>query len=82
VDPHRGGIGMEFDQITLFLKGLTPWMGNVLMILGGLTVIGTAVDKYIPDSVDNGFMKKAYEIPFIGGLLKSLAKFSPFNVRE
>jgi hypothetical protein len=73
---------MEFDAILTFLKSLAPWVSYVLIGLGSAVVLGTGIDKMIPDEKDGGFMTKAYNIPVLGGLLKSLARLSPFNIKE
>lgn len=73
---------MEWTHVLEYLKTLAPWVEYVLIALGSLVVIGTGVDAIIPDEKDHGFMKKLYAVPVLGELLKALAKFSPFNVRE
>lgn len=70
---------MDWMVILEFLKNLAPWVSTLLMILGSLVVVGLGVDAMIPDEQDKGFMKKAMVIPVLGDLLKSLARFSPFN---
>lgn len=70
---------MDFTQILLFLQSLAPWVSYVLMGLGGLVVIGVAVDSVIPDEIDKGFMSKVMGVPILGALLQALAKFSPFQ---
>lgn len=73
---------MEFEAILGMVVGLGPVAGNLLMVLGSLVVIGTAVDMKIPDEKDGGFMKKVLGIPLLGALLKATARFSPLNVKE
>ena len=53
------------------------WGSIVLSVLGGLTVIGTIIDKIVPDKYDGGFMSKIYNKPIIGLFLKSFVRFSP-----
>ena len=72
---------MDWQPVFEFLKGLSPWAIYVLAGLGSLVVIGTAVDQLVDDSVDKGFMKKAFAIPVLGPFLQALAKFSPFNIK-
>ena len=72
---------MDYTIIFEFLKGLAPWVGYVLTVLGALVVIGTGIDASIPDEKDHGFMTKIFAIPFLGGFLKAVAQFSPFNVK-
>ena len=52
------------------------------MGLGSLVVVGTAVDKMIPDDKDKAFMAKILAVPVLGALLNALAKFSPFNYKS
>jgi hypothetical protein len=73
---------MDWTPVLEFLKTLAPWVTYVLMALGSLVIIGSAVDSVIPDEKDKGFMKKLFEIPVLGDLLKALAKFSPFHRGE
>jgi uncharacterized membrane protein len=70
---------MDFSIILTYLMTLSPWISYVVMGLGSLVVIGTAIDKVF---VQFDFMDKIYAIPVLGDFLKALAKFSPFNVRE
>ena len=70
------------DQVLDFLLTLSPVVGTVFAVIGGLAVVGTAVDAAIPDEKDGGFMKKLLEKPIIGDLLKALKRFSPFNVKD
>ena len=71
----------NWGSILDFIFKLSPLAGTVITILGMLVVIGTAIDQLIPDSKDGGFMNKLLAIPFLGGLLKGLSKFSPFNYK-
>ena len=73
---------MEWQAIVDFLVPLSPWVTYILVGLGTLTVIGTGVDKLIPDEKDGGFMKKVLAFPIVGGFLTFITKFSPFNVKE
>ena len=73
---------MDWTPVLEFFNTLAPWVNYVFIGLGAAVVVGTFVDSIIPDEKDQGFMKKAFAIPIIGDLLKGLAKFSPFNVKE
>ena len=73
---------MDWMPVLEFLNTLAPWVQYVLIALGTITVIGTGVDAVVPDEKDKGFMKKLFATPVLGDLLKALAKFSPFNVKE
>jgi len=73
---------MDWTPVLEFFNTLAPWVNNVFMGLGAVVIIGTFVDSVVPDEKDKGFMKKAFAIPVVGDLLKGLAKFSPFNVKE
>jgi len=73
---------MDWTPVLEFFNTLAPWVNYVLIGLGGVVVIGTFVDSVIPDEKDGGFMKKAFALPIVGDLLRGLAKFSPFNVKE
>lgn len=70
------------DMILDYLNNLYPWLHWTFITIGSLTVIGTGIDKIIPDSIDGGFMTKIFNIPILGGVLRMLSRFSPFNVRE
>ena len=73
---------MDWQPVLDFFNTLGPSVHYVFMGLGGIVVIGTFVDSVIPDEKDGGFMTKAFAIPVVGDLLKGLAKFSPFNIKE
>ena len=70
------------DQILEFLMTLGNTAQYIIMGLGGIVVIVTAVDTAIPDDIDKGFMKKLLDKPIIGDLLRALKKFSPFNTKD
>lgn len=69
----------DWSAIFSFLTNIYPSISNTLMILGSIVVIGTGLDYMIPDTKDNGFMKKVLAIPILGSFLSALTKFSPFN---
>ena len=73
---------MDWTPVLDFFNTLGPTVNYVFMGLGGIVVIGTFIDSVIPDEKDGGFMKKAFALPIVGDLLKGLAKFSPFNVKD
>lgn len=73
---------MDWTPVFDFLIGLAPWVQYVLIGLGSVVVIGTAIDAAIDDTVDKGFMKKVMAIPVLGSFLEALKRFSPFNVKE
>jgi len=73
---------MDWTPVLEFFNSVTPWANHVLVGLGGVVVVGTFIDSVIPDEKDGGFMKKAFALPIVGELLKGLAKFSPFNIKE
>ena len=73
---------MDWTPVFNFLLGLAPWVQYVLLGLGSIVVIGTAIDAAVDDTVDKGFMKKAMAIPVLGSFLEALKRFSPFNVKE
>jgi hypothetical protein len=70
---------MDLTLALDYLVTLAPWVANVFMFLGGLVVVGTAVDKVVPDEKDKGFMKKLLAVPVLGSVLEALKRFSPFN---
>ena len=69
---------VEYDAIVNFIVSLWAPAQYVFVVLGGLVVIGTCVDKLVPDQYDKGFMSKIFAIPYAGAFLKHIAKFSPF----
>lgn len=73
---------MDWTPVFAFLMGLAPWVNYVLLGLGSLVIIGTAIDSVVDDTVDKGFMKKLMAIPVLGSFLEALKRFSPFNVKE
>ena len=73
---------MDWTLVFNFLNNLAPWANYVLMGLGTLSVIGTAIDALVPDTKDGGFMKKILAIPVLGGFLQAVQKFSPLNYRD
>ena len=72
---------MDWTPVFDFLLGLAPWVQYVLIGLGSVVVIGTAIDAAVDDTVDHGFMKKVMAIPVLGSFLEALKRFSPFNVK-
>ena len=73
---------MDFTPVLDFLNTLAPWVHYLLVILGSITVVGTAIDKTLPDNIDHGFMGKLMAVPYLGDFLKAVSKFSPFNYRS
>lgn len=73
---------MDWTPVFDFLSGLAPWVQYVLLGLGSVVVIGTAIDAVVDDKVDGGFMKKIMAIPVLGSFLEALKRFSPFNIKE
>ena len=73
---------MDWTPVFDFFTTLAPWVQYLFMGLGSLVVAGTFIDSVIPDETDKGFMTKAFAIPIIGDVLRGMAKFSPFNVKE
>jgi hypothetical protein len=70
---------MDFSAILTFLQNLNPIVHVVIVVLGMIVVVGTAVDKLTPDG--GKFTDKIMAIPILGQLLKALAAFSPFNTK-
>ncbi len=68
-----------FDKVLDWFNGAWTYAPVVLAWLGGLVVVGTIIDKIVPDEYDKGFMSKIYNMPIIGLLLKALVRFSPFS---
>ena len=69
----------EWIPILKWIATFNPLVINILTILGTIVVVGTLVDRVIPDKYDKGFMQKLRKAPIIGSLLAALSKFSPFN---
>lgn len=67
------------EQVLTWFSGAFSFAPTVLVWLGGLVVVGTIVDKIVPDTYDKGFMSKLYNMPILGSLLKALVRFSPFS---
>jgi hypothetical protein len=70
---------MDFVVILEMFKNAFDWAPMVLSILGSLVVLGSTVDKMVPDKYDKGFMSKLYNMPIVGHILKALVKFSWFS---
>lgn len=70
---------MDLNLLLDYAATLAPWIVNVFTVLGGVVVVGTAVDAAIPDEKDGGFMKKLLATPVLGSVLSALKRFSPFN---
>lgn len=47
--------------------------------LGALVVIGAAVVAATPSQEDDRWLAGVYSVPILGGILKFLARFSPFQ---
>jgi len=73
---------MDWQPVLDFLATLGPTVSYVFIALGAIVSIGTVVDKMIPDEKDKGFMKALLAKPIIGDVLKAVARFSPFNVKD
>lgn len=73
---------VDFSGLLDYINTLHPIVNIVLTILGSLVVVGSAVDKIIPDEMDKGFMGKILGVPILGSILKALQKFSPFNYKQ
>ena len=65
------------SMVLVYLSTLAPWVNYVLMGLGSVVVIGTAIDVMLPDK--GAFTTKVMAIPVLGPILTALSKFSPFN---
>lgn len=73
---------IDWTPILDFLLPLSPVIGYVFMGLGILVIVGTFIDRLIPDTKDKGFMKYVLNIPILGSLLTAMTRFSPFNIKE
>ena len=72
------------DQARAFLLPLLdkiPYLGVVLMGLGGLVVIGQAVVIITPSKADDEAWAKIERMPVLGMVLKVLASFAPIQKR-
>ena len=72
----------NFKVIVDFIVSLWAPALIVFEIFGGLVVLGTVIDKMVPDTYDKGFMKKVMTIPVLGDFLNFITKFSPFNAKH
>lgn len=70
---------MDVGVILEMFKNAFSFAPTVLAVLGTLVVVGSIVDKIVPDKYDKGFMSYLYNMPVIGLLLKALVKFSVFS---
>lgn len=73
---------IEWNGVVEWLMSLKPWVEYVFIGLGTLVVVGSGIDKIVPDEYDKGFMSYVFKVPVLGSLLKFVTKFSPFNVKE
>ena len=71
---------MGYDAAIDLIAGLAPIIGVVFKYLGIGVVVGSTIDAIIPDKYDKGFMGKLSKVPVLGLVIKSLRRFSPFNV--
>ena len=71
---------MNYDAILDTIAGFAPIIGVIFKYLGLAVVVGSAIDAIIPDEYDKGFMGKLSNVPVLGLVVKSLRRFSPFNV--
>jgi hypothetical protein len=78
----KKGVFMDFAVLLALLQTLAPWIHTVLVALGAIVTVGTVVDQMVPDTKDGGFMTKILAMSMVGPLLTSLARFSPFNIKE
>lgn len=63
------------------LVSAVPGLSVILMALGALVVIGSAVVAATPSKSDDEAWEKIKSVPLIGGLISALANFSPFQKR-
>lgn len=73
---------MDWLAFFNFLMTFSPVVGTILTVLGALVTLGILVDSLIDDKKDGGFMKKLLAKPILGDVLRTLKRFSPFNIRE
>lgn len=69
-------------NILTTLSGIWSYFPIIFQILGALTIIGTVIDKLIPDEKDGGFMTKILNIPILGKILSALSRFSPLSYND
>lgn len=70
---------MDLTMILDWFEKTFSFAPTVLAILGTLVVVGSIVDKIVPDKYDKGFMSYLYNLKIIGTILKSLVRFSVFS---
>ena len=73
---------MEFETVVNFIMGVWAPAEYIFIALGALVVIGSTVEKIVPDKYDKGFMKKIMSVPVLGEFLNFITKFSPFNSKH
>ena len=69
-------------NILTTLSGVWSYFPIIFQILGALTIIGTVIDKLIPDEKDGGFMTKILNVPILGKILSALSRFSPLSYND
>jgi hypothetical protein len=70
---------MDLEPIIVLLAGKYPMVAGVLALLGILVVVGQVVVVLTPTKKDDEALAKWEQIPFVGSLLKVIAKFAPIQ---
>ena len=65
-----------FSQLFTWLGDKYPITAIITSIIGSIVVILTAIDAFIDDSKDKGFMKVVLNVPVLGSFLHFLTRFS------
>lgn len=73
---------MSEIAIIQYLAALAPWVGYILMGLGGAVVVGQAVVALTPSQADDAVMSKILNVPILGGILTALAAFAPIQKKS
>jgi len=72
---------MEASLVDM-VAALAGWVPTALAWLGTLVVLGLGVVAITPSKKDDEYVGKIYGVPFLGGVLKAIAAFSPLQKKE
>ena len=69
---------MELDLLNKLVV-MWPPAGTILMILGSMLVVAQIIVLMTPSPKDNEFMAKLEVVPVLGGFLRVIRSFAPFQ---
>lgn len=73
---------MDADMLFGFLIGLHPMVREALVWLGLVSTVVMAAITLSPWKGDDEALEQVKKMPFVGGLLAAVLKFSPLKHKE